>query len=326
MKDPLRSAAKKVFYFFQPALRALWTLIKYVEYFVVHPLLSLLPLRWAHGVFRCRWPWLLLMPSEKELILRNLSIAFQGKLPESQLARIGAAHARFLSSLRFDAWISSSCSAKRLNEAVRFEGLAHIREAQEAGKAVVLLGCHTGYTYRLVFALARNGTKHRVITMKTEKTGRIVWRGKAELVLYRKILERMEREENIRVIYAGSAYREIRESLEEKQVLLAHIDNPFARGVQIRFLGLECVFSGEIFRLAQKHDAVCLPYIVRVDRHFCEIRIYPPWQPEKPAPTVAERILAQAEYFIRLFEGHILSVPEQWWLWRDLGAFQRPRP
>lgn len=326
MKKVLREAAKKAFYFFYPALRAFWTLIKFVEYFVFHPLLSLLPLRWAHGVFRWRWPWLLLMPSEKELIVRNLSIAFQGKLPDSQLVRIGAAHARFLSSLRFDAWISSSCSAKRLNEAVHFEGLAYIREAQEAGKAVVLLGCHTGYSYRLVFALARNGTKHQVITMKTEKTGRIVWRGRAELVLYRKILERMEREENSGVIYAGSAYSEILKGLKEKQVLMTDIDNPSARGVQIRFLGLECVFSGEIFRLAQKYDAVCLPYIVRVDRHFCEIKIYPPWEPEKGDPAGSGRILAQAEYFIRLFEGHILSFPEQWWLWRDLGAFQRRRP
>jgi lauroyl/myristoyl acyltransferase len=325
MKDPLRSAAKTAFYRIHPVLRAFWFPIKVAEYFLIHPLLSWLPLEWAHRIFRLRWPWLFMMPSEKELILRNLSIAFQDKLPPSRLTTLGAEYARFLSCLRFDAWISSSLSPQRINKTIQFEGLSHLREAQEQGKGVVLLGSHTGYSYRFVFALARNGYRFQVITMKTEKTGRIVWRGRAELILYRKILERMEAEENIRIIYAGWAYREIQSSLREKQILLTKMDNPPLhkgdKGVRVMFLGHECLFSSEIFRAAKQQGAVCLPYVVHMDGHSCRFRIYPPWEPGRLKASVDDSIAAQIEYFIRLFEEHILSCPEQWWLWRDLGAF-----
>jgi KDO2-lipid IV(A) lauroyltransferase len=330
MKDALRSAAKKAFYGIYPVLSVFWFPIKCVEYFVIHPLLSWLPLEWAHRVFRLRCPWFFMMPSEKELILRNLSIAFPEELSPSRLTNLGAEYARFLSCLRFDAWISSSSSAERINKTVHFEGLNHLREAQEQGKGVVLLGCHTGYFYRFVFALARNGYRYQVITMKTEETGRIVWRGKAELILYRKILERMEAEENIRIIYAGRAYREIESSLKEKQILLTKMDNPASdegdKGVRVRFLGLECVFSCEIFRMAKQQGAVCLPYVVHMDGHFCRFRIYPPWESGGGEASVEDPIASETEHFIRLFEEHILSCPEQWWLWRDLGAFGSSPP
>jgi lauroyl/myristoyl acyltransferase len=193
---------------------------------------------------------------------------------------------------------------------------------------VVLLGCHTGYFYRFVFALARNGYRHQVITMRTEETGRIVWRGRAERMLYRKILERMEREENIRVIYAGRAYRAIQAALEEGRVLLTKMDNPMPtegdKGVSVRFLGRQCVLPAEIFRMAKQYGALCLPYIVHVDAHFCKIEIHPPWEPGCVGASPEDEILEQVGYFIRLFEQHILSYPEQWWLWRDLGAFGDP--
>jgi len=331
MKYALRSAAKSAFYGIHPVLRALWFPIKYVEYFVILPLLSRLPLGWAHRVFRLRWPWLFLMPSEKQVILKNLSIAFQEKLPPSRLTYLGAEYARFLSCLRLDAWTSSSLSAARINKTVRFEGLSHLREAREQGKGVVLLGSHTGYSYRFVFALARNGYRYQVITMKTEDTGRIVWRGKAELILYRKILERMEADDNIRIIYAGwYPGRDYREMVKEEQILLTNIDNPAPhegdRGVRVRFLGLECVFSSAIFRMAKQQGAVCLPYVVHVDGHRCRFRIYPPWEPGRVEASSDDPIAAEIEYFLRLFEEHILSCPEQWWLWRDLGAFGSPPP
>jgi lauroyl/myristoyl acyltransferase len=232
--------------------------------------------------------------------------------------------------LRFDAWLSSSSSAEKINKTVRFEGLSHLREAQEQGKGVVLLGSHTGYFYRFVFALARNGYRYQVITMRTEETGRIVWRGRAELILYRKILERMEAEENIRIIYAGRAYGEIESSLKENRILLTKMDNPApdegVKGVRVSFLGLECVFSSEIFRMAKQQGAVCLPYVVHMDGHLCRFRIYPPWESGTVEESVDDSIASETQHFIRLFEEHILSCPEQWWLWRDLGAFGRSPP
>jgi len=330
MKDPIRSVTKQAFYRILPVLRAFWFPVKVLEYFVVHPLLSLLPLSLAHRIFRLRWPWLLLLPSEKELILRNLSTAFSDRLSPRERRKTGAAYARFLSCLRFDAWISSSSSVEKLNEAVHLEGLSHLREAQEKGKGVVLLGCHTGFFYRFVFTLARNGYEHRVLTMKTEETGRIVWRGRAELMLYRKILERMEAEKNIRVIYAGQAYQQIKTCLEQKQILLTKMDNPGPekgdKVVRARFLGLEAAFSTELFKMARQHDAVCLPYIVQVENHICKIRIYPPFPPGSQEGSMDPDASAQSEYFLNLFEQHILSCPEQWWLWRDLGAFGLASP
>lgn len=329
MKDPLRFIVKKAFYGVLPLLRAIWFPAKVVEYFVVHPALSLLPLSLAHRIFRFRSPWLLLLPSERELILRNLSAAFTGRLSPGECRKTGAAYARFISCLRFDARLSSCCSVERLNETIRFEGLSLLREAQEQGRGVVLLGCHTGFFYRFVFALARNGYAHRVLTMKTEETGRIVWRGRAELILYRKILERMEAEPNIRVIYAGRAYEQIRACLEEKEILLTKMDNPGSRAgdrdVRVRFLGLESAFSTQLFEMARRHDALCLPYIVRVENHMCRIRIYPPWPEETRLDSADRDPAAQIAYFLNLFERHILSCPEQWWLWRDLGAFEHLR-
>ena len=283
MKDPIRFVTKQAFYGILPVLRAIWFPIKVVEYFVFHPILvHAAPLP---GPQDLSVPFALASPAaERERTdPAKLVDCLPGPLSPRERRRIGAAYARFLSCLRFDAWISSSCSVERLNEAVRLEGLSQLREAQEKGKGVVLLGCHTGFFYRFVFTLARNGYEHRVLTMKTEETGRIVWRGRAELMLYRKILERMEAEQNIRVIYAGKAYQQIKTSLEQKQILLTKMDNPGSeegdKGVRARFLGLESAFSTELFKMARQHDAVCLPYIVRVDNHICRIRIYPPSPP-----------------------------------------------
>jgi lauroyl/myristoyl acyltransferase len=326
MKDPFRLLIKKAFYRALPLLRAIWFPVKAIEYFILLPALALLPLSLAHRIFRFRSPWLVLLPSEKELISKNLSAAFEGRLTPGACRRTGAAYARFLSCLRFDAWVSSSCRVERLNPTVRFEGLAHLREAQDQGRGVVLLGCHTGFFYRFVFALARNGFEHRVLTMKTEETGRIVWRGRAERMLYRKILERMEAEPNIRVIYAGKAYGQVRDCLEQKAILLTKMDNPGSeegeKDVRARFLGVDSAFSTELFELAKQCDAVCLPYIVRVDNHLCRIRIYPPFQAGNTSPSPDQEPAAQIESFLNLFEQHILSCPEQWWLWRDLGAFE----
>jgi lauroyl/myristoyl acyltransferase len=330
MKDRIRVLTKQAFYGILPVLRAIWFPIKVLEYFLVFPVLSMLPLSLAHRIFRFRWPWLFFLPSEKELILRNLSAALPDRLSSRERRKTAAAYARFLSCLRFDAWISSSCSIERLNESVNLEGLSHLREAQERGKGIVLLGCHTGFFYRFVFTLARNGYEHRVLTMKTEETGRIVWRGRAELILYRKILERMEAEQNIRVVYAGKAYPQIKTCMEQKQILLTKMDNPGSvdrdKGVTARFLGLESAFSTELFRMAREHDAVCLPYIVQVENHICRIRIYPPSSPANQEASADEEVSAQVEYFLNLFERHILACPEQWWLWRDLGAFGPPFP
>jgi len=164
--------------------------------------------------------------------------------------------------------------------------------------------------------------------MKVEETGRIVWRGRAELLLYQRILERMEAEQNIRVIYAGRAYQQIKTSLAEKKILLTKMDNPgpeqAGKGVRARFLGIESVFSTELFKIARQHDAVCLPYIVRVDNHVCRIRIYPPSPSGSPGGSPEQEMSRQIVYFLNLCEQHILSCPEQWWLWRDLGAFELP--
>jgi lauroyl/myristoyl acyltransferase len=135
----------------------------------------------------------------------------------------------------------------------------------------------------------------------------------------------MEEEPNVRIEYVGGSLLEVPRALQRGEVVAAMLDVPLAQGdhrtVKIQFMGRECYFSSQLIRLASRLNAVCLPYVARVDRDLCWLKIFPPrTRADNPATDNAE-VEEEMMYVFGKLEAHIYAHPEQWWLWNNFHSF-----
>ena len=328
MKGFLRNVAKHTYYKAYPVLSTVWSLIRYVEVFWFYPWILTLPHPLAWKIFKLRAPWLFFRPSEKKRISDNLTHVLETRMSRNRAVLVARRHALFMSSIRFDTQFILSCPPRKVDRTVRFEGLSHVDAVLEQRKGVLLLGCHTGHFYRTIFASARRGYKLHVITMRPEDARQGLWEDKTGSTLYQKLVKKMEEEPNIRIEYVGGSLREVPRALNRGEVVAATLDVPLARGdhraVKIEFLGRECYFSAQLIRLATRLNAVCLPYVARVDGGLCWLEVFPPRTvADTPAVDVTE-VEKEMMYIFGRLEEHILAHPEQWWLWNNLDRFAVP--
>ena len=325
MKAFLRNRIKHFYQKAHPVLSTVWFVLKYVEVFWMYPCVLSLPPPLARRVFRLRAPWLFHRPSQKRLILSHQTRAFHERMGSTRMLPLARRHALFLSSIRFDTQFILRCSAKKVDGTVRFEGLPYVDEAQENGKGVVLLGCHAGYFYRAILASARRGYKLHVITMRPEDAGQGVWKDKVGSLLYKKLVTRMQEEPNVELHFVGGPLLGIPRALRNREIVAGTLDVPLTAGepsaTRIEFLRTECHFSSRLIGLAARLNAVCLPYVTHAEGDVCRVKIYPAWRAvERDTPSAA-RVEEEMGYVFRILEKHILTYPEQWWLWNDLGGF-----
>jgi lauroyl/myristoyl acyltransferase len=337
LSGSFRRQAKKAFSQLAPGLGLLSSAVQHADYFCLYPLLSRLPLGAAHRILSLRRPYSCLLPSERRRLLENLDRAFLSKaLSPGAIRRIAARHMLFVSRMRADARIAVERPVEEWHRYTRFEGLHHLEEAMAAERGVLLLTCHSGYIYRALHALPRAGVPIHVITVRAGRTSPTIWPGPAGRSLYEEILRRMAAEPGLSLVYRGSGPEAARGLLEGRHVVVTAVDNPSAREdqthgtVRVRFLSGYSVFSSALFRAAEEFGTPTLPFLVHSNGPDCTIRILPSvrppvspvWAGRAPAPhgEVGDR----AQALFRLFEQHILRYPEQWWLWKDLGAFRLP--
>lgn len=328
MKSRLRNGTKLCYVKAEPFFSAVWFALKYVEIFLLYPCILSLPPRLAWKIFRMRAPWLFLKPSEKRVILDNLAVGVRAGTPSDKIALLARKHALFRSSIRFETQFLLSSSAKKVDNTVRFEGLSLVDAAQAEGKGVLLLGCHAGTFYRAIFASARKGYKLHVITMRPEDARQGIWEDRAGSVLYAKLMKKLEEEPNVRIQYVGGSLLEVPRALRRGEIVCATLDVPVAQEEQktspLEFLRRECRFSSHLVRLAARLDAVCLPYVTHAEEDLCRIKIHPPLMMTEIRGGEGSRVEKEMRYVFGIFEHHILTHPEQWWLWNVLGGFGSP--
>lgn len=329
MKSFLRNCVKQCYYTAYPFLGAVWFVLKYVEIFLLYPCMTALPFRLSWRIFRLRAPWLFLRPSQKRGILNNMLNALETTMPRDQTVLLARRHALFLSSIRFDTQFILSCPSSKVDNTVRFEGLSHLDAALEKGQGVMLLGCHAGYFYRTIFAAARETARRdirlHVINIRPEYARRGIWKDTAEYLLYQKLVKGMEEEPNLEIEYIGGSLEGVFRGLRMGEIVAANVDVPVAQGgrrtVQIEFLGRQCFFSTQLIRLSRRVNAVCLPFVTRVEGNLCWVKIYPSWMRPDNETFGCPEAEEETRYVFRILEEHILAYPEQWWLWNDLGGF-----
>ncbi len=328
MKNRLRNWIKLYYYKVEPILSVVWFSLRCVEVFLLYPCILSLPPRLAWKIFKMRAPWLFLKPSQKRLILDNLQNGARARTPSDKIALLARRHALFCSSIRFETQFLLSCSAKKVDDTVRFEGLSLVDAAQAEGKGVMLLGCHAGTFYRAIFASARRGYKLHVVTMRPEDAGQGIWKDKVGSILYRKLLKKLEEEPNVRIQYVGGSLLEVPRALRRGEIVCATLDVPVTQGEEktspIEFLGRECSFSSHLIRLAARLDAVCLPYVTHGEKDLCWIKIHPPLMTTENKGNEDSDVEEEMTYVFSVLEHHILTYPEQWWLWNVLGGFGSP--
>lgn len=334
LPGPLRRQVKRAFSQLAPGIGLLTSAVQYADYFCLYPLLSRLPLGAAHRILSLRRPYSCLLPSERRRLLENLDRAFLSKaLSPAAIRHIAARHTLFVSHMRADARIAAERPLEEWHRYTRFEGLHHLEEARAAGRGVLLLTCHSGYVYRALHGLPRVGVPIHLITVRAGRTSPTIWPGPAGRSLYQEVLRRMAAEPGLRLVYRGSGPEAARRLLEGRHVVVTALDNPVSTGeqihgnVRVRFLSGHSLFPSSLFRVAEEVGTPTLPLLVHSNGPGCTIRILPPvrpsvWGGRVQADEAGVRNRAQA--FFTLFEQHILRYPEQWWLWKDLGAFRLP--
>jgi lauroyl/myristoyl acyltransferase len=256
-------------------------------------------------------------------------VALDRRMPQDRMVLLARRHALFLSSILFDTQFILTCPSTKVDNTVRMEGVSHVDAALEKGQGVMFLGCHAGYFYRAIFAAAREtarkGKKLHVINILPEYARRGLWKGKAEYLLYQKLVKRMEQEPNLQIEYIGGSLEGVYQGLRMGEIVAANVDVPLPQGdrraVQIKFLGRDCYFSSQLVRLARRLNAVCLPFVTHMEGDLCWTRLHPPWTRTDNKAFGDPDTDAETRHIFRILEKHILTYPEQWWLWNDLGGF-----
>ncbi len=303
-------------------------MVRHAEYRGLYPLLSFVPLRVAHRIIGLRNPYVFLLPSERRLLQHNLKTGLPSYAQGRTIRSIALRHVRFLSHMRADALISVRRPLKEWHHHTRIEGLYHIEQAKADGRGVILLTCHSGYIYRALHGLPRVGIPMHVITVGAEKKNPTIWPGEEGTSLYATVLRQMKHEPCLTLVYKGGSYSTVSELLAHRKLVVTAFDNPARleekseRVVQLWFLSHYCTFSSTLLWLAEECGAVVLPLLVYSEGPDCTVRIHGPWHSSDRMLPTEEKTRKHAQYLFRLFESHILQYPEQWWLWKDLGAFR----
>ena len=95
-------------------------------------------------------------------------------------------------------------------------------------------------------------------------------------------------------------------------------------GLILALLGSTPALAPAAAASAARLDAVCLPYVTHAEEDLCRIKIHPPLMMTEIRGDEGSRVEKEMRYVFGIFEHHILTHPEQWWLWNVLGGFGSP--
>lgn len=240
----------------------------------------------------------------RRIALRNLAVAFPER-DEKERRRIGRAAFRHAATVLAEFFFIPKLDARRIGKYVRFEGLEHIRKAEEKGRGILFLTAHFGNWEWMAISFPlltgnRLGVVYRPIdsAFLDRLVGRLRgWTG------------------NIGIPKQKAMMRILR-SLKEGTAVGILLDQNMAwqEGVFVRFFGEWACTNEGLALLALKTGAAVLPaFSVREQDGTYRVVVEP--EVELIRSEDKERdVRANTQLFTGVIERYVRRYPEQW-LW-----------
>ncbi len=265
--------------------------------------------------------WYRLDRPSAELTHKNLRTILGVRLPEERLKATALAHFRNIALHKIINDMLRYLTREELTRFVSLEGEEHLRQAQAAGRGVILLGAHFGaHGYIPLMVLKRQGYEITPV-IGEEATRHNSW-------VYWHIVNPIRRvtwNEFPIINPVGMPQRQMADCLRKGGILAIwpdFIDQnedlfrlPPPHVLPVPLLGHTIRFKTGTFRLARWLGAPMLPFFFSPRPGGFIMRIEPPLPSNSEKST--EGLLADLAAYTARLEPYLLRNPELWWQWRQ---------
>lgn len=285
------------------------------KYHLFLPLLCLLPQRWAYRLasFSARW-----LTDYSQVDLAAVEHYMQQVLTTKSLTDIQQASHYFLGLIAREAldtfFFNTRYTPAQIEQFICLENFEVVRDARARGQRVIISSGHFGRFWMAGIGMRAQGISVGTITRDGGTTNE---HGLPEAEYQYRLnkLRWLQQYFGGPFLVEGDLIRPIYRALDH-HVMALFIDVPYVDDkngcIQLPFLGGLGRFPLGVARIAQKTQALIVPFYVFESRAGLRARFYEPIN----AVTLSETEIMQ--HLVALLESHILTYPEQWWLWQAL--------
>lgn len=197
-----------------------------------------------------------LLNKKRNLVIKNLKIAFNHKYTSPELRRIAReSFVSFALSIIETLYIPK-IDKRYINKHIRVENLGYLDSALEKAKGVIFLAYHIGNWELANITCAMQGYDYKVIV------------NEQRYPLLNNLLKNYRESKGCKTILRGIAIREILKALKNNQVVAMVGDQGGRRGELIDLLGMPVSTPVGFARFALNTGAVVIPAIIIRERGF----------------------------------------------------------
>jgi KDO2-lipid IV(A) lauroyltransferase len=288
--------------------------VTFIEYRVFYPLIALLPRTLAYkaasfkGILAGRFCEKTLANCEQ-----GLNQCFVDNTQHNRA--VAVAQLRMLAREKLDVYLIPKMTQSNIEDYIKFVGLEYYVEAKKTGRPIILYTAHFGRLIMPLIALGLLGYDTSPLTAPLQGT-------KSELWYLQKKLKVMHSAMKGTFVNTNESMRSLYKVLSNGETLIVLVDVPPVPGqayYEVDFLGGVAKFPKGIVRLANKLDALLVPYFTMEDQgYLCGEFL----------PAIETKGLQNEELVAKLLipiEEKIQQYPEQWWMWPWIFAFWTKR-
>ena len=250
------------------------------------------------------------LASQRGRRLRNMRRVFSD-WDEDQIRRLNKAHMRYISRLIVEIVRLRDLTDEQIRERISLEGEAHLREALNAGKGILLLGSHVGNWWYVRAALSSKG--YRISTVANRIPVRSV----------ESYLNNFRKRFKIRNTYVGEGGSTGAAGSFDRNEIFALLFDISVPGREAQSIGLpigDAVIKIDLgpASLAVRHKpAVLYASVQAVADHRARVTITPVSFAADPRGTQINPEQLTRFWLDGLYQ-ELRQSPEQWWHWSHL--------
>ena len=304
------------------------TVPDWIYYFLVLPLLALLPPGWGYRLV-CRHArhFYRGQVEARERSIENLEKILGPQLPASPQA-LTRRWFELIAADDLDGYYFPFLNSRNLSRYVSFEGLKHLEEARSRGRGVVLLTAHLGAPVTAMVALGLRGFPHHVVAndaridathepaVRAYSRWRVAWMRKS--IAGRIVFLDLRGSVGV----SGEAGLEIYRLLQQGEMLTILIDVPpdlSQNTARVRFLDRWCDFPSGAVRFAAWSSSPIVPFfILRSESQPHRQRIVI----EEPIETTGE-VQVDLQRCVDRLDRRVRAHPAHWVPWDSWSLFER---
>jgi KDO2-lipid IV(A) lauroyltransferase len=247
----------------------------------------------------------LLLKKKRNLALKNLKIAFQGRLTYQELEKIVLNTFISFSLTIIETMYIPKIDSRYINRHVQIENLKYLDEALKRGKGAILLAYHLGNWELANITCGLQGYVYKVIV------------NEQRYPLLNNLLNRYRASKGCKVIARGVALREIIEALERNEVVAMVGDQGAKEGHLSKLFGLPVSTPSGFARFSLHTGAQVIPaIIVRERRFYHRIILEPPLKIES-APGLKENLDDYLTQSNSVLEYYLWRYPQEYfWFYK----------